>query len=353
MKNSLTFILLFTGFITKAAIVDTTIVEFDDKNKKSKIRVISGDKQIEIPKILNLNNVLKAIGLDSNDREKAIVYTDKKTGESDTLIMLSKDGQRIKIITNPIFRDTTGNNSGVDSTVVDGETIGIERNGEYSKPEKEDEEIENAPKSYTSENRFFKRSDFAIYYGLVGMSNSDIDGQETNLRRMNSNLWAISFRKNITLHKGENADVAFSYSPEFVWYRYRLQNLNVVRYNESTNVTSFESNSNNVKKSKFVVPFINLPIMINLGFKEEKFKIGFGGSVGYRTGGYTKENFVKGGKEKIQSSFGLNDVIYGLCTEMGRKNRWTIFFRADLNRLFKEGQEKLNKIRAYSFGLRF
>ena len=93
-------------------------------------------------------------------------------------------------------------------------------------------------------------------------------------------------------------------------------------------------------------------MLLNLGFKKEKFKIGVGGYVGYRVGGYTKEVYAGGGKEKDKGSLALNNFKYGLTTEVGMKYGGTLFFRYDLNDLFKDSQTNMKDMRAFSFGIR-
>ena len=72
--KKLFLITLLTGYqIATAAVRDTTIIEFTDKGTNNKVKVITNNnKTIELPKSLNLDNVLKAVGVDSSERKKAL-----------------------------------------------------------------------------------------------------------------------------------------------------------------------------------------------------------------------------------------------------------------------------------------
>ena len=105
--------------------------------------------------------------------------------------------------------------------------------------------------------------------------------------------------------------------------------------------------------SKLVVPTLNLPVMLHLGFKESRFQFGVGGYVGYRIGGYTKVISSDGNtKEWHHESFQLNDFRYGLTTEFGRKGGFRLFFRYDLSDMFKANQVNAKGIQGWSVGLK-
>lgn len=345
-KLILIALLLNASLATAMTTPDTTIIEFSDKASKNRVKVISNNnKTFEIPKVLNLDNVLKAIGVDSTEREKAFVMVTNGGKNRDTILVISREGQRIKIVTkedNSLKRDTL-----------------IKRDSQQEKiesfKENNDKDDGNDKKSFSigkKDKKFFSRSDFGIYIGLNNFINSSPSSpnQEYKLRTFQSRFVALSLRKNATLIKGKKVDVAFSYGPEIVWYNLMLQNSNLTTFFRDQVV--FSKNPSPTEKSKLVVPVINLPVMLNFGFKEDKFKIGFGGYVGYRIGGYTKEKFASGGKSKAKGDYGLTDIPYGLTTEFGNKNGLTIFARYDLNKMFKANQHNANDLQAFSVGFR-
>ncbi len=347
MKKLILIALLINASLATAMTTsDTTIIEFSDKASKNRVKVISNNnKTFEIPKVLNLDNVLKAIGVDSSERERAFVMVTNGGKNRDTILVISREGQRIKIV---IKEDNTSKRD----TIINGDNHHekIERFEENA--DKDDDHDKNRFSKTKNDKKFFSKSDFGIYIGLNNFINSSPSSpsQEYKLRTFQSRFVAISLRKNATLIKGKKVDVAFSYGPEIVWYNLMLQNSNLATF--VRNQVVFSKNPSPTEKSKLVVPVVNLPVMLNFGFKEDKFKIGFGGYVGYRIGGYTKEQFVSGGKSKTKGDFGLTDIPYGLTTEFGKKNGLTIFARYDLNKMFKSNQVNANDLQAFSVGFR-
>lgn len=356
--KKLLLITLLTGYQAFSAVMpkDTTIIEFNDKGSNNKVKVISGNnKIIELPKSLNLNNVLKAVGVDSNERERALVLISKGGAQKDTLLLFSKEGQRIKIITKDIIskRDTT----------IKGSDQEMERRTEKEVEDEmesyDDDHQEHQSKKSKSpkEKKFFSKSDFGLYIGLNNFAHANeakAPYELNSLRTWQSRYVALSLRKNATLVRGKKVDVAFSYGPEIAWHNFMLKNSNVAREVQTGGKTTvaFVANSRETEKSKLVMPYLNFPVLLNFGFKEDKFKIGLGGYAGYRVGGYSMEKFSRRSEDKTKGDFGLNDFIYGVTAEIGKKNGMTLFVRYDMNKLFKESQSSFNEIQAFSVGFR-
>ncbi len=341
MKKNLLLILviLLSKSVTAAfpveVLSDTTILEFSDKSLQKKVTVItSGDKEIELPISIDLNSILKKLGLDSMEIENARMAIVSPDNKEDTLFIVSKSGQRLQIVSkkeHPLERLVDGHNN-LDS-------------------DKENEEVmmsDPSPKN----KKFFSKKDFSIYFGLnsyQGEGNSSPTAQ-TALRTWKSRYLAFSFRSNATLLKGEKADLALSYGPELAFYNFRLENSNTV-FNTSGQ-TTFEDASFDTDKSKLTIPYLNFPVLLNLGIKEAKFKLGIGGYIGYRIGSSTKTKDLNGNKQKIKDSYNLNKIIYGLTTEFGKKNGFSVFMRYDLNKMFSPDQTSVNNLQAFSFGVR-
>jgi hypothetical protein len=345
---------------------DTTIIEFNDKGTNNKVKVISGNnKTIELPKSLNLNNVLKAVGVDSNERERALILITKGGDKRDTLLVFSKEGQRIKIITKDIIskKDTTIKDTEqqmerrIEKEVEDEIESFEDDHGDHKEHGNHDNKKQKTPK----EKKFFSKSDFGIYLGLNNFAHANeakAPNEFIGLRTWQSRYVALSLRKNATLVKGKKVDMAFSYGPEIAWYNFMLKNSNVAREVDGfvngnpVNQVVFVKNSKETEKSKLVMPYLNFPVLLNFGFKEDKFKIGFGGYVGYRVGGYSMEKFSRRSEDKVKGDFGMNDFVYGVTAEVGKKNGMTLFVRYDMNKLFKESQTGLADIQAFSVGFR-
>lgn len=349
--KKLLLITLFTGFqMAQAAVVkDTTIIEFNDKPTNNKVKVITNtSKTIELPKSLNINNVLKAVGVDSNERERALVMISNNGAKRDTLLVISKEGQKIKIITKDmVSKKDTSIHGNLESEIEEKVEKEVEEN-----IEKYEEDHDGGEHKAPKVKKFFSKSDFGVYLGLNGFGKVEAMApkQLNELRTWQSRYIALSFRKNATLVKGNKVDVAFSYGPEIAWYNFMFQNSNVAKY-ENRQV-SFVANTRETEKSKLVLPYVNFPMLFNFGFKEDKFKIGFGGYVGYKIGGYSMEKYSKKSQNKVQGSFGFNDFIYGVTGEIGKRNGLTMFVRYDLNKLFKENQIYAQDQQAFSVGFR-
>lgn len=320
---------------------DTTIVEFTDKKSQKRITVITPeDNRFEIPVNLNLENLLKEMGIDSSQRNRALVLVGRNEQKQDTILVISQEGQRISIVANEQIKKVAKKIAKEMDETYEGFSF------EDGSDEEETEEEKNEEKE---SRRFFSKSDFGLYLGLNGFQQSP-ESPEANLRTWQSRYVALSFRKNITLTKGKQMDLALSYAPEFAWYNFMFVNNNGVNFDD--NQISFIDLNIQTKKSKLVVPSINIPVMLHFGFKEAKFKFGIGGYAGYRIGGYSKIKQTNNNKDKIKSSYGLEDFQYGLTAEAGKRRGLTIFFRYQLNDMFESNQVNVTGVRPFSVGLR-
>ncbi len=357
MKTVLIPIFLFLTLtaMSKPVIVrDTTIIEFSDTTMNKRVTIItSGNKEITLPVNLNLNNVLKALGIDTTERERAVVLVDKAVDKRDTLLLISQDGHRIQIIGNTSadkFRQNPESRR-IRGEIDEGEDI-TDQYGLSDENEKNQnlrEKISDRPKSDQKKSSFFPKSDFGLYVGLNTLANDKAGPFEnSDLRTWRSRYVALSFRKNSTIVRGIGADMALSYGPEVIWYNYMFQNSQTIQIVNNTPV--YTPAGFNTQKTKLVVPALNFPVMLSVGIKKEKFKVGVGGYAGYRFGGYTKTKNLEGNKEKIKGDYQLSEFLYGLTAELGRRNGFTVFLRYDLNTLF---DDQSNRPNALSFGLRF
>jgi hypothetical protein len=324
------FILLFfqkNSCAFEAIRVDTTIIEFSDKTTNKRVTVITdGNKEIELPLTLNLNNLLKTLGIDSLEREKAIVIS--RENSEDTLVVISKFGNKVQIVS--------------------------KKDRPFTFQEETFSKGDSIEKAHTENkiNNFFPKKDFGLYLGVNGMLNNGTvsANHRYQLKEWKSRYIAMSFRKNLTLIKTSKADLALSYGPELAIYNYRFLNSNVVL--NKNGQTTFEDAGFSTKKSKLVIPYLSFPVLVNFGFKKSGVRIGIGGYAGYRIGAHTKVKSEEGNKEKIKNNYNLNNFKFGLTGEVGKKNGISVFARYDLNKLFKSSQIYAHQLQAFSFGLR-
>lgn len=344
MKKLLFLLLMISaqGFAFQS---DTTIIEYNDNVFHKKIKVKS-DKSVNViyPRILNINHVLKAFDVDSVERDRVWILLEKSRSSRDTLVAISRSGDRITVTTRNL---TATAEPGPD------EIVSYEPNTRRDFDVNISTDGSGPSKSYRS-GRFFSRNDFAFYLGLnsyTGQADVSPDNL-SELRVWPSRYIALSLRRNITLANTRKAHLVLSGGPEFAWHNFMLINSNTLQYENGQAL--FTESSKPTAKSKFVVPHINLPVLLNIGLKKEGLHLGVGGYVGYRIGGYTKVVYKDNkNKEKYNESLGLNDLKYGLTAELGHRNGGTLFFRYDLNELFRSSQVNAQGMQAFSFGVRF
>jgi hypothetical protein len=327
---------------------DTTIVEFTDKAVKKRVIVYTSSKRdFDLPKTLDLENVLKSVGVDSVERKKTIVLAGTYGSNQDTILVMARDGRNIKII----LRDSKEMTTRKDTLRNDKDDHWSRENRVYKEEDRDvdsDDNNRETNKKKSSSGRFFSRSDFGLYVGLNNWTKGSTVG--SSLDTWKSRYVALSFQRNITLINGKQVDLALTYGPEVAWNNFMLEENNVVQMLGKQLI--FKDFGQKLSKSKFVVPMLNLPMMLNFGFEEAKFRIGLGGYIGYRIGGYSKLKYEGGKKEKIKGSYGLEDFRYGLTAELGKRKGATLFVRYDLNQVFKVEQTNAKDLQAWSIGLR-
>lgn len=340
----LAFIGIFGALSSFASVApsDTTVIEFTDKGVKKRITVLTeGGKNFDVPRVLNLNNLLREIGVDTTERRKAMITVEGNEGKQDTILVVARDGRTIKIVArNPLPERASESADRWSSNEK-----------ESSREDDADEDDEDDVQTL-GKKRFFSKSDFGIYLGLNGWQNNNsmAPNQLTDLRNGRSRYVALSFRKNATLLNTEKIDIALSLGPEIAWYNFMLQNDNIVT-NVGDQVVFLEGDQR-LSKSKLVMPYFNLPVLLNFGFEESQFQIGLGGYVGYRFGGYSKIKDSDGNKTRLKDDYGMSDFVYGLTGELGKRRGLKLFVRYDLNPMFKGNQLNANQLQAWSVGIR-
>ena len=326
---------------------DTTIVEFTDKGVKKRVTVYTSNKRdFDLPKTLDLENVLKSVGVDSLERKKAIILAGTDGEKQDTILVVARDGRDIKIV----LRAPKEIVSRQDTLRKDNDDHWSRENRVYDEDKKEDDSDEELTikKKKSGSGRFFSRSDFGFYIGLNNWTKDPTVGSSLDTWR--ARYVALSLQRNVTLINGKQVDLAFTYGPEIAWNNFMFEENNVVQISGKQIV--FKDYGQNLSKSKLVVPMLNLPMMLNFGFEDAKFRIGLGGYIGYRIGGYSKLKYEGGKKEKLKGNYGLEDFRYGLTAELGRRKGATFFLRYDLNQTFKPDQLNAKGLQAWSIGFR-
>lgn len=331
---------VLVAFLSHASIKqDTTIVEFTDKSTKKRITVqTSGKREFELPQTLNLENLLSQIGVDSLDKKKALVIVGQNGEKQDTILVVSKNGNKIQIITR------------TPESIIQKDTL-IKENPKTIE-EDDSEEANAAPPKADENKRFFSKSDFGLYLGINNWQKdiATAPNQLYSLSTWQSRFFALSLRKNATLINGKKVDLALSYGPEFQWYNFMFEKNNMIE--NVGGQTQFVESAKSLDKSKLSASYINLPVLFNIGFDDAKFNLGFGGYVGYRLASHRKLKYDGGRKENEKDAFNLNNFNYGLTAELGKQKGVTFFFRYDLQPTFKSTQINAKDLRAWSVGIR-
>ena len=134
---------------------------------------------------------------------------------------------------------------------------------------------------------------------------------------------------------------------------------------KNDNIVTLQDYALDLKKSKYNLYNLVVPIYLEFGGYElkkgksaykfstaNKFKFGVGGYAGVNIGNRQKLKYEKDGKlvkEKIKSSYPVNQFVYGLSAYAGFHDA-SLYVKYDLSPLFKEPNTQLNNI---SLGLRF
>ncbi|MGR3811157.1 outer membrane beta-barrel protein [Jiulongibacter sp. NS-SX5] len=197
-------------------------------------------------------------------------------------------------------------------------------------------------KSHRRENMFDKK-DFGL---VLALNNFDAAVDMPELSTWQSRYVALQWRRNNKLITGRHVDVALGTGLEFAWnnlmMRYDEQ------YFEAGNISDFELVDETLIKSKLVNNFVNIPVMLQFGFKESNFRLGIGAYGGVRINSYQKFEDAYG-KFKEKGEYNLRRFNYGLMAEAGRGDV-RLFAKYDMQPLFNDN----NPINAnvFSIGLR-
>ncbi len=200
----------------------------------------------------------------------------------------------------------------------------------------------NFSRNRTSRNfqRFSK--DLGVYIGLNGYSGSLPAGFD--LRPGASRFVALSWRRNILLgNPKSSAGVKFrlGIGPEIAWNNFTIEkNLRFVN-----DVDPFSSakpqgirvvnDLRDLKKSKLTVCQFNVPVILNMSFKSG-LTLGVGAYAGIRLDSYTKVKPEGGNAVRDHGAYALNNIRWGLTTELGWRDEARLFVRYEPSNLFRD-----------------
>lgn len=193
----------------------------------------------------------------------------------------------------------------------------------------------------------FPTSDFGI---LLGLNNWDNATQTPELNQLGSRFFALDWRHNDRLITGRQVDFALGSGVQIAWNNFMLEN--DTRFVEGVDgVSTFQSLLLPVEKSKLTVARVEIPVLLQVGFKESGLQVGFGVYGGLRVNSYQKLKSSRENEEKVKEDFNLNPFNYGFLAEAGRKHGVKLFAKYDMTNAFRDTNAMNGQV--FSAGLRF
>jgi hypothetical protein len=174
----------------------------------------------------------------------------------------------------------------------------------------------------------FSKKDFGL---VLGINSFDKAMDMPELNQWQSRYVALQWRKNTKLITGRHIDVALGSGLEFAWNNFMMKYDE--QYFEDGNISDFELVDYELDKSKLVVNTLNLPVMLQFGFKESDFRLGVGAYGGVRINSYQKFKEFDNTKYKEKGDYNLNRWNYGLMAEAG-KGDFRLFAKYDMQPMF-------------------
>ncbi|MDX2302686.1 MAG: hypothetical protein NW226_07790 [Microscillaceae bacterium] len=227
-----------------------------------------------------------------------------------------------------------------------------EENTYSSKPSTTEDSFEKYTEIHLG-SRIFWAVEFGLNNYLENGQFPDTQGKSYGVETIQSRFFATGLYQRTNLG-GTKTPLSLQFGLELSWFNFMFQEDNYLVENENSvefrdYVTDF---GNKLQKSKLTVPYLNLPLTLNLRFRNRQgrrtFNLGAGGYIGYRLGGHTKLK-LEGDSIKERNNFFLNNWRYGLEAQAGYRH-FLLFFKYDLNDLFV--QNKGPKLNAFAFGIR-
>lgn len=333
---------------------DSIIVTFGDKTRL----IIYGENRTELEKIMkyDLNALLKdlKVRLDSTQADTTFLREEfngnkylKNPGDAG-------DKDYVKIGLRGIH-------------VKDGDTrVSIDGSGVEVK---EGDEVVSSDSTYRRIGKRFHKSSwggssprkgFNIALGLNTYGTNEatpgFDKNSYDLKPFGSRYVSLGYVASARVIRGKDAQLHLDFGIDFSWYNMMFDGNNTITKTddgvEFKDVVDDQGRPVELKKSKLVVPYVNLSIMPTLSFSRSFISyISAGVYGGYRIGSYTKVR-VEGSKDvdHDRRNFYIEDLRYGLAAEIGIRNFPDLFVNYDLNNLYEANRGP--SVRMLSFGVR-
>lgn len=186
------------------------------------------------------------------------------------------------------------------------------------------------PKKHAENKSMFSKKDFGL---ILGINSFDKANDMPDLNTWASRYVALQWRRNNRLITGRQVDVALGTGLEVSWNNFMMKHDE--QYYEDGDISDFELLDMPLDKSKLVVTHLNLPVMLQFGFKESNFRFGIGAYGGMRINSYQKFQEFEGAKYKEKGDYNLRKFNYGLMAEAGRGD-FRLFAKYDMLPMFND-----------------
>jgi hypothetical protein len=177
------------------------------------------------------------------------------------------------------------------------------------------------------------RTDLAIYLGFNGFTGTLPTGYD--FRPVGSRFISLAWQTRIPLAVSGKTKLRLLTGPEVAWNNFMFEGRNTLVAQNGQLV--IEPATVNLHKSKLVMAQLNLPLMLNLGFKSG-FSLSMGGYAGIRLDSYTKVKPEGGSAVRTHNTYSLNPVRWGYMAELGYRGHAKLFGRYEPNSPFRAGQ---------------
>lgn len=332
---------------------DSIIVTFGDKTRL----IIYGENRQELEKIMkyDLNALLKdlKVRLDSTQADTTFLREEfngnkylKNAGENDKdYVRIGLRGIHIK--------------DGDTRVSIDGKGVEV----------KDGEEVVASDSTYRRVGKRFHRSHwggssprkgFNLAFGLntygTNETTAGFNKDDYDLKPFGSRYVSLGYVASATVVRGKDSRLTLDFGVDFSWYNMMYDGDNtIVKTEDGVAFPTVMDNNKmpvEVRKSKLVVPYVNLSLMPTVSFSRSFISyISAGAYGGYRLGSYTKVRKV--GTKDVdhdRRNFYIEDLRYGLAAEIGIRNFPDFFVNYDLNNLFEANRGP--SVRMLSFGVR-
>lgn len=180
-----------------------------------------------------------------------------------------------------------------------------------------------------------------LHFGLNNWVNNDLSLAEGNLQADVLRSWAWKFGAG-GKYRLENTPLIFQYGLQFSVHRLGLTDNNALV--KHANEVRIEPVDLDMVRSRFVVAYMNVPLMVHLDFSDygidNGFTVGIGAELGMRINGYQRQTFIDAlGDEMTTTTKGdyyFQQWRYGLAIQLGYE-RYKLSAGYDLNPVFHSG----------------